>query len=84
MSVLLGIWKVQGFKLITVFTCGPASEGYVLSSTVSMHEPKALIPVAIPPMDESVKLIALFEKERAVGTFVSAALNTPPLANVKD
>ena len=49
-----------------------------------MHEPKALTPTAVPPTDESVKLMALFEKARVVGTFANAVLNTAPLANVKD
>ena len=87
MSVLLGIWKEQVVNLITSFTCGPLRTGggaYVLVRTVRMHEPKALIPVALPPADESVKLMALLEKARAVGTFANAALNTAPLANVKD
>jgi hypothetical protein len=84
MSVLLGIWKEQVINLITSFPCGPLPEAYVLARTVSIHEPKALIPTALPPADESVKLMALLEKARAVGTFAKAVLNTAPLANAKD
>ena len=88
MSVLLGIWKEQVVNLITSFICGPLPGAYVLARTVSMHEPKALIPVALPPADESVKLMALLEKARVVATFAKASgavavANTAPLANAK-
>ena len=72
MSVLLGITKLQVVNRITPFTCGPLPEAYVVLRTVSMHEPKALIPVAFPPADESVKVMALLEKARVVNTFVNA------------
>jgi hypothetical protein len=40
--------------------------------TVSVHEPKVLVPVAIPRADESVKLVALLKKARSVDTFANA------------
>jgi hypothetical protein len=37
-----------------------------------MQEPKALIPIALPPADESVKFMALLEKARVVDTPANA------------
>ena len=52
--------------------------------TVSVHEPKVLVPVAIPLPDESTKFVALLKKARVVDMLAKAWLNTAPLVNVKD
>ena len=70
--VLLGMSKSQGSNLIASFTCGPVPMAYVLMVTVSVHEPKVLVPVAVPPVDESVKFVALLLKARIVDTFANA------------
>ena len=70
--VLLGMSKLQVLKLMTSFTCGPVPETYVLVVTVSVHEPKTLVPVAVLLVDESTKFVALLKKARVVDTFAKA------------
>jgi hypothetical protein len=80
--LLLVLLKLQILNVITSFTCGPVPEVYVLLVTVKMQEPKRLLPVAVPPTEESIKVAALLTNARVVATFVRAGWNTAPFGNV--
>jgi len=82
---LLGISKSQGSNLIASFTCGPAPTAKVLVETVSVHAlPMVLLPDAVPPAAESVKVAESLLNATVVSILASPGLNTAPLENVND
>jgi hypothetical protein len=53
--------------------------------TVRVHAlPKVVVPVAVPPADESVKFAALLKNATVVSILASPGLNTAPLEKVND
>ena len=65
---LVALSTVQGSNVITLFTCGPTPEAYVLLVIVKMQEPNWFVPVAVPPVEVNVKLAPLLLKAKVVGT----------------
>jgi len=70
--VLSVLSKSHGSKVSTSLACGPAPGGYVLAVTARMHEPNVLVPVAVPAVEDSVKVVALLVNVSVVALWAKA------------
>ena len=55
----------------------------MLAVTVRIQESKRLLPVAVSPAEERVKLVASSVKDKVVDMLFRAVLKTAPLTKVK-
>src|SRR5438093_13422855 len=79
LSVLSALSKSHGSNVSTSCTCGPVPAGYVLVVTVKIQEPNTLVPVALPPAEDRVNVVAWLVNVGGVGLLARPRRKpTPP------